>query len=98
MQSDEIILNIKPCIKCGFCCTQGPCGYGEWDSVKKECIFLSKPNTQKQRFCLKYKEIRATAIGWQYTPAFSAGCGSSINSYRSNIIHNLIKKNAKNNK
>ncbi|QTA37947.1 hypothetical protein JYK00_09565 [Thermosipho ferrireducens] len=42
------------CLKCGYCCKHTPCFYGEWDSEKQRCRYLTENN-----LCGKYKEIVA---------------------------------------
>ena len=93
----EIELNIKPCVKCGFCCTITNCEFGTWNPKLHKCNFLSEPNSIGQRFCTKYEEIKKQIpYSYMYYPAFGAGCSSTIgNSMRNNVITNLI--NNKNN-
>ena len=31
---------IRPCVRCGFCCKQGSCQFGQYDFEKKQCEFL----------------------------------------------------------
>jgi len=40
------------CVKCGYCCKNTPCYYGEWDESKGQCKYLTENN-----LCSKYQEI-----------------------------------------
>ena len=66
----DSLANPKPCMQSGFCCTQSPCPFGEWDEARHQCTFLGDPNDVGQRLCLKYDEIRATPGGGKFSPAF----------------------------
>lgn len=59
----------RPCIKCGFCCKQGVCSFGEWDQEKHQCCFLTKDN-----LCERYQFILETGDLQNMSPAFGAGC------------------------
>ena len=65
-------MKTSACCKCGFCCTVAVCPYGEWDEKKKQCMFLTKEN-----LCEKYDEIVKDPSSW-LSPAFGAGCSSSL--------------------
>ena len=60
------------CVQCGYCCTVRCCPYGEWDEKKAQCKFLTKEN-----LCAKYEEIKKKP-GSEISPAFGAGCSSSL--------------------
>ena len=47
---------IEPCIHCGFCCMQTPCGFGEWNSTKTQCQFLDAQDDGTY-LCGKYDDI-----------------------------------------
>lgn len=64
------------CVKCGYCCTVGPCLFGTWDEQKKQCSFLTEKNE-----CSKYAEINRLP-GSIFSPAFGMGCSSSIGNLR----------------
>lgn len=84
---------IMPCVKSGFCCTKAPCGYGEWNEDKSACKHLLPPNDLGQRDCARYEWIKANVPGWQYYPAFGAGCGSTLfNHLRDRVIKNIKTK------
>lgn len=84
-----------PCVQSGFCCTLAPCAYGEWNEDKSACKFLSEPkNDLGQKDCLKYDWIKENVPGWEYYPAFGAGCGSALgNTPRQEIIKKLKERN-----
>ena len=64
------------CVQCGYCCTVAPCGFGEWDADKKQCKYLTEDN-----LCDKYDEIEADPSS-DISPAFGAGCSSSLGNTR----------------
>jgi len=68
------------CINSGWCCKQGPCPFGEWDAARHQCAFLTADNK-----CGKYDEILASGQG-ALSPAFGAGCCSSLNPDRAKLI------------
>ena len=79
---------MKDCVKCGYCCTVRPCGYGEWDDTKKQCKFLSEPNDIGQRFCKKYSEIVKKEKDSEYS-MMGCGCSSTLfNDMRNTVIIN----------
>lgn len=63
---------IFECVKCGYCCTKRPCCYGEWNSERSQCEFLTSDN-----LCSKYDEIKAIEFKSMY-PMFGSGCSSSL--------------------
>jgi hypothetical protein len=77
------------CLKCGYCCKQGVCPYGEWNKRKGQCKFLrgSKPG---EYTCGKYDEIKddKKAMAW-WSPAFGAGCSSGLNTDRQRLARSL---------
>jgi hypothetical protein len=68
--TERVVVN--PCVQCGYCCTQGPCGYGKWDPESHRCVYLTHDNC-----CTKYNEIVAAEQGSDY-PMFGCGCSSSL--------------------
>jgi hypothetical protein len=82
----------EPCVGSGFCCKKVPCPFGESKSlVDKGCIHLKEiakqDGEQEQRYtCGIYREILKKP-GWELSPAFGAGCCSSLfNPDRARII------------
>ena len=61
-----------PCVKCGYCCSQGPCIYGRVKPDGTGCVHLT-PDT----FCAIYDQIVADPNSVS-SPAFGAGCSSSL--------------------
>ena len=81
---------IRPCVRCGFCCKQGSCQFGQYDFEKKQCEFLIQIDSDTYR-CGRYEfivesppEARA-----DFSPAFGAGCCSPINTDRQGKIVRL---------
>ena len=68
------------CIKCGFCCRQQACVYGEWDQNKQRCASLDADN-----LCGKYEEVKNDPA----SPAMGCGCCSSLNEDRLNKLIEL---------
>lgn len=69
---------IRECVQCGYCCTIGVCPYGKWDGTKGTCRFLTDESQ-----CDIYNEIIAQPEA-EYSPAFGAGCSSTIGNKRRN--------------
>ena len=71
------------CVQCGYCCTTGPCAYGEWDAINERCMFLSEDNK-----CDIYDDIKND----KSSPAMGEGCSSSLfNTVRENKIKEMNK-------
>lgn len=76
---------VGACVRSGLCCKKSACGYGEWDSEKKQCAFLGVDN-DGLALCLKYDEISKDPNSY-YSPAFGQGCCMSLgNQDRNEII------------
>jgi hypothetical protein len=87
----DIDREFPPCVQCAYCCTVRPCPYGSWDEENHRCTFL----TEDAR-CSKYEEIVRTA-GSEWSPAFGAGCSSSLfNDVRDAKIRMIAKGEAVN--
>lgn len=88
---------VSPCVGSGLCCKTGPCPYGEWDKVAKQCTYLETTMTGENyeiHRCGRYEFIKKQP-GNEMVPAFGAGCCMSLfNTNRSNIIK-AIKDNPK---
>lgn len=79
----------KPCVQCGYCCTQAPCIFGACDENSHRCKFLTPENK-----CAKYAEIVEKQKD-AYYPMFGCGCSSSLcNTMREQKIKSMEKKNA----
>lgn len=80
----ELWPGAQPCMRSGFCCKQGPCAFGTWDTEKKQCAHLvgNKPG---EYACGIVDEI-LTKPGWELNPAFGAGCCSALNSDRLKLL------------
>ncbi len=80
------------CVRSGFCCKQAPCPFGTWDEDKKQCSFLGGERPGEY-FCEKYDEILQLPpeVGANIAPAFGAGCCSSLNSDRREVLISLTR-------
>ncbi|MDD5649792.1 MAG: hypothetical protein PHF86_05130 [Candidatus Nanoarchaeia archaeon] len=73
------------CVQCGFCCTLGPCPFGDWNPITHQCNYLTVNNK-----CSKYDEIKQNPFS-NFSPAFDTGCSSTIgNIRRKNKIRELL--------
>jgi len=87
MEKQIFEIKIKACVRSGFCCKQTPCGYGQWNEKRTQCEFLGgeKPG---EYFCKKFEEIQKDPASY-WSPAFGAGCCSSLNTDRAALIKKL---------
>ena len=72
------------CIRSGFCCQQGVCPFGKWDEVKHQCAYL-EGDAPGSFACGIYDEIIKHPDA-AFSPAFGAGCGSSLNPVRVRML------------
>lgn len=97
--SDEFISDLEKlieetdcpeCIRCGWCCKNTACYYGEWDYEKRQCKFLTEEN-----LCSKYDEINAFEDKIRLdkkSRLFGSGCCLNYeNPYRLEILRRLGK-------
>ena len=84
-------IRIRTCVQSGFCCSKSPCGYGESTSDDDPaCKYLSEPNKIGQQFCGRYEWIVENVPGYEFYPAFGAGCCMPMfNEKRTNILQKL---------
>lgn len=84
---EGILLNAQApqCVRSGYCCKQRPCTFGEWDEVKSQCAFLEGDAPGGYR-CGVYDEIKDRPGSREISPAFGAGCSSSLNDDRLEIL------------
>lgn len=85
----EVYEGAVPCVKCGFCCKNAPCGFGEWNAGKGCCCMLvdKKDGTYE---CEIYEDIiKGEDKSWHIAPAFGAGCCSSVNRDRQALLRRL---------
>lgn len=81
------MIPIKACVRSGFCCKQAPCGFGKWNAEQTQCEYLGGEEIG-EHFCKKYEEISKDPTS-EISPAFGAGCCSSLNSDRREVIRRL---------
>lgn len=70
----------QPCVRSGFCCKKRPCQFGEVTSpTNLACRFLEQlPGEGHPRYaCGRYDYI-IQQPGWEWNPAFGAGCCSPL--------------------
>ena len=79
---------ILKCVKCGYCCSKGPCGFGESSLPDSpQCKYLTE-----EKLCAIYDEIIKDPSSI-VSPAFGAGCSSSLlNDCRSSKIRDNYKE------
>jgi hypothetical protein len=84
-------MTARPCVGSGYCCKKAPCPYGEADETGG-CRFLvvwDQTETVTTRYrCGRYAEIVGQP-GADLVPAFGAGCCSSLNTDRRDILVEL---------
>lgn len=82
-------MKIKACVNSGFCCTRAPCIFGQWNDDRTQCEFLLWNDDRSS--CGKYEEISKDPSS-TVSPAFGAGCCSSLFNYpRAKIIERHYK-------
>ena len=75
------------CVQCGYCCSKGPCSYGEWDADKQQCAALNDDNT-----CAQY-ELISERQKYSHFPMMGSGCSSPMfNTVRDAKIEQLQKE------
>ena len=72
IERDKFLSELFPCVHCGYCCQKTVCAYGEWDTKKEQCSFLTDDLK-----CQKYDEIVEREKDCQY-PMFNCGCPSTL--------------------
>jgi len=72
------------CVRSGYCCKVTICPFGKWDKEKKACAYL-EGNQLGEYSCSKYSEI-ILHPGAEFSPAFGAGCCSSLNGDRQKLL------------
>jgi len=76
-----------PCVNCGYCCRQAPCGWGKKTSEKDHtcCHLVADPARPGRWLCGIYERIVGQPTA-DVAPAFGAGCCANRNTYRRAII------------
>lgn len=75
---------IGPCVNSGYCCKVVPCPYGTVDLATGWCRYLEETATNRY-ICGRYDYIKKQP-GADMLPAFGAGCCSTTNSDRMEIL------------
>lgn len=86
------------CYRCGVCCKEKPCRYGQWDADRHQCSYLAI-NQQTAAYttyrCEKYTEIVQLETG-KPLPVFGNGCRNTMyNQDREKIRHALLTATTK---
>ena len=81
---------VSKCVNCGYCRRTAPCGWGEMKSGKdKSCRFLiPDPSRPGRWLCGIYDKIVGQPTS-EISPAFGAGCCSTLNSDRRKILEGV---------
>lgn len=78
-------MQVKACVRSGECCKTRPCGFGEWDPIKSQCVYLAG-NKPGDYSCGLYGEIIKDPTH-HISPAFGAGCCRTLfNDLRKQVI------------
>lgn len=82
---------VKACLRSGFCCKKGPCGFGHSISpTNPQCAFLIE-HDDKTTSCGKYEEISKDPSS-KFSPAFGSGCCMPLfNEARKQILQRDFK-------
>lgn len=80
-------ITAQPCVRSGFCCKQAACGFGTYDHEAKQCIHLQRGSDG--RYECGIADTIVTDPTWQLSPAFGAGCCSTFNRDRQEILKRL---------
>ena len=78
-----------PCIRSGYCCQQGPCAFGKSISNNNKACKYLEGNEPGNFACGIYDEIQAldvTIHQTDFSPAFGAGCCSTLNPIRLEML------------
>ena len=67
---------MSACVRSGYCCQQGICPSGEWDEEASQCKHLMG-DTAGEYECGIYEWIIKQPNA-EMSPAFGAGCSSTI--------------------
>jgi len=77
-----------PCVRCGYCCTKGPCCYAVYDIDKPyKCAFLEVSDEELGTFSCGIRNAIMEMEKDSKTPMFGEYCSSSaFNSIREAVI------------
>jgi len=88
MSTHEEELKPSPCVQCGYCCSKCACQFGVWDHEARRCEFLTE-----DKKCALYHKIKDWPEA-QMSPAFGAGCSSSLfNEVRMQKVAQIQREN-----
>ena len=76
------------CVRCGYCCSRGPCRYSVYDANKPyKCIFLENANKELGTFSCTIRDDIMDREKKSSTPMFDNYCSSSMfNFLREEVI------------
>lgn len=91
MQKSKTVPDADPCVRCGYCCNRGICGYGQDDGNGK-CSFLKVADEHLMIFsCGKRDEIMELEKN-SSVPMFDNYCSSSMmNTTRSAVLKRILE-------
>lgn len=80
------------CYRCGTCCKEKPCRFGEWDASHRQCVFLAvdeETPLYTTYLCQKHDDIVNAEKG-SLLALFGGGCSNPMyNAARERIRRNL---------
>lgn len=78
------------CVRSGFCCKKGPCPFGE-SGEDGSCTRLIKDD--QGVYACEIADWIMTQPGWEFSPAFGAGCCMPLfNPEREKILNQMRKE------
>ena len=83
-------ISVQPCVRSGFCCKQSPCGFGKWNAAKTQCEYLVGDNPGEYSCGIAEQIVNSGDSTWTLSPAFGAGCCSTLNTDRLRILRERL--------
>jgi hypothetical protein len=77
-------MRYSPCVRSGYCCRVAACPFGWYSHRAKRCVYLGGPRAG-YHWCMIHAWIR-TQRGAEFSPAFEAGCSSTLNGIRRALL------------
>lgn len=82
----------RPCVRCGHCCKIRSCGFGAWDPVDQQCSSLVQKKDGTYECGIFDQIVNGKDKTWYCAPAFGAGCCSSMNPERQEILARMRRR------
>ncbi len=90
MRTLALVTN-SPCVRSGYCCNERPCPFGRSDETrpghKQPCVYLEGDGPGAYKCGIA--DWILTQPQWELSPAFGAGCCSTMNSDRRDVLKKL---------